>query len=67
MKKQFNIGDLVRFKPSQRALSQERYFREHMPYMLELGVVVENDVVKGCIVAFPSKTTKVSELNIQLA
>jgi len=75
MKKQFNIGDLVRFKkrrPGGQASAegisaQERYLREKMPYMLELGVVVENDIVKGCVVAFPSKTTAVSALNIELA
>ena len=75
MKKQFNIGDLVRFKkrrPSgqvsaQGLAAQERYLREKMPYMLELGVVIENDIVKGCVVAFPSKTTAVSTLNIELA
>ena len=75
MKKQFNIGDLVRFKkrrPSGQVsakglAAQERYLREKMPYTLELGVVIENDIVKGCIVAFPSKTTAVSTLNIELA
>ena len=75
MKKQFNVGDLVRFirrLPSAQVSAAgieagERYTRQHMPYMLELGVVVGNDVVKGCIVAFPSKTTAVSRLNIELA
>ena len=63
MKKQFNIGDLVRFKQRPR----ERGSTSEMPHLHELGVVIENDIVKGCVVAFPSKTTAVSTLNIQLA
>ena len=63
MKKQFNVGDLVRFKQRvrQRTRSLTRW-----PHLRELGVVVENDIVKGCTVAFPSKTTAVSTLNIEL-
>ena len=64
MKKQFNIGDLVRFKQRGRQLDA---LAVEMPWLRELGVVIENDIVKGCVVAFPSKTTAVSTLNIQLA
>ena len=64
MKKQFNVGDLVRF--IQRGRQLDSLFSE-MPWLRELGVVIENDIVKGCIVAFPSKTTAVSRLNIELA
>ena len=64
MKKQFNVGDLVRFK--QRGRQLDSLFSE-MPWLRELGVIIENDIVKGCIVAFPSKTTAVSRLNIELA
>ena len=64
MKKQFNVGDLVRF--IQRGRQLDSLFAE-MPWLRELGVVIENDIVKGCIVAFPSKTTAVSKLNIELA
>ena len=75
MKKQFNIGDLVRFQkrlPSTTVSAAgiaagERYLRKKMPYMLEIGLVIANNIVKGCVVAFPSKTTAVSTLNIELA
>ena len=63
MKKQFNIGDLVRFKQRGRQLDALAVV---MPWLRELGVVIENDIVKGCVVAFPSKTTAVSTLNIEL-
>ena len=64
MKKQFNIGDLVHFK--QRGRQLDSLFAE-MPWLRELGVVIEDDIVKGCVVAFPSMTTAVSRLNIELA
>ena len=64
MKKQFNIGDLVRFKQRGRQLDS---LAAEMPWLRELGVIIENDIVKGCIVTFPSKTTAVSTLNIELA
>ena len=63
MKKQFNVGDLVRFKQRGRQLDS---LSATMPHLRELGVVVENDIVKGCVVAYPSKTTAVSTLNIEL-
>ena len=63
MKKQFNVGDLVRFKQRGRQLDS---LAATMPHLRELGVVVANDIVKGCTVAFPSKTTAVSTLNIEL-
>jgi hypothetical protein len=72
MKKQFNIGDLVKIRTNGQNMSpearaaNERYLRKHMPHMFEIGLVIENDIVKGCIVAFPSKTTAVSTLNIEL-
>ena len=62
MKKQFNVGDLVCFKQ----LGWLDSLVATKPHLRELGVVVENDIVKGCVVAFPSKTTAVSTLNIQL-
>ena len=74
MKKQFNVGDLVRF--TRRGLSaqvsaagiaaQERYLREKMPYMLEIGIVVENDCVRGCVVSFPSRVGPVATLNLEI-
>ena len=74
MKKQFNVGDLVRF--TRRGVSaqvsaagiaaQERYLREKMPYMLEIGIVVENDCVRGCVVSFPSRVGPVATLNLEL-
>jgi len=64
MKKQFNVGDLVRFKQRGRQLDS---LAAEMPWLRELGVIIENDIVKGCIVTFPSKTTAVSTLNIELA
>ena len=63
MKKQFNVGDLVRFKMRGRQLDS---LAAAMPHIRELGVVIENDIVKGCVVAFPSATTPVSTLNIEL-
>jgi len=74
MKKQFNVGDLVRF--TRRGVSaqvsaagiaaQERYLREKMPYMLEIGIVVENDCVRGCVVSFPSRVGPVATLNLEV-
>ena len=75
MKKQFNVGDLVRFirrLPSAQVsakgiAAQERYLREKMPYMLEIGLVVANDCVQGCVVSFPSRQlANVSTLNIEV-
>ena len=74
MIKDFNVGDLVRFikrKPNAQVsaagiAAQERYLREKMPYMLEIGIVVENDCVRGCVVSFPSRVTPVSTLNLEV-
>ncbi len=74
MIKQFNVGDLVRFikrQPSAQVsaagiAAQERYLREKMPYMLEIGIVVENDCVRGCVVSFPSHVGPVATLNIEV-
>ena len=74
MKKQFNVGDLVRF--TRRGVSaqvsakgiaaQERYLREKMPYMLEIGLVVANDCVQGCVVSFPSRVGPFATLNLEV-
>ena len=74
MIKQFNVGDLVRFtkrRPSAQVsaagiAAQERYQRKHMPHMLEIGIIVENDCVRGCVVSFPSRVTPVSTLNLEV-
>ena len=74
MKKQFNVGDLVRFikrQPSAQVsaagiAAQERYLREKMPYMLEIGIVVENDCVRGCVVSFPSHVGPVATPNLEV-
>ena len=75
MKKQFNVGDLVRFirrLPSAQVSAAgieagERYLRENMPYMLEIGLVVANDCVQGCVVSFPSRQmANVSTLNLEV-
>jgi len=74
MIKDFNVGDLVRFikrQPSAQMsaagiAAQTRYLREKMPYMLEIGIVVENDCVRGCVVSFPSRVTPVSTLNLEV-
>ena len=74
MKKQFNVGDLVRFirrLPSAQVSAagieaQERYLRKNMPYMLEIGIVVENDCVRGCVVSFPSRVGPVATLNLEV-
>jgi len=74
MKKQFNVGDLVRFikrQPSAQVsakgiAAQERYLREKMPYMLEVGLVVACDCVQGCVVSFPSQQmANCSTLNLE--
>jgi len=75
MKKCFNVGDLVRFQhPStgtqvtaKGLAAQERYVRRHMPWQYEIGLVVANDIVLGCVVSFPSRQTAVSTLNLELA
>jgi hypothetical protein len=73
MKKQFNIGDLVKMRAigqnmsPQASEAQRRYLRKHMPHMFEIGLVIANDIVKGCVVAFPSRQTPVSTLNLVLA
>ena len=74
MIKDFNVGDLVRFikrRPSAQVSAkgieaQERYLREKMPYMLEIGLVVAKDCVQGCVVSFPSRVTPVSTLNLEV-
>ena len=75
MKKQFNVGDLVRFikRLPSRQVSEagieaaERYTRQNMPYMHEIGLVVANDCVQGCVVSFPSRQMQnVSTLNIEV-
>ena len=74
MIKQFNVGDLVRFikrQPSAQVsaagiAAQERYLREKMPYMLEIGIIVESDCVRGCVVSFPSYVGPVATLNLEV-
>ncbi len=74
MVKQFNVGDLVRFqrpRPSAQVSAkgidaQERYVRKHMPYMHEIGIVIANDCVQGCVVSFPSRITPVSTLSLEV-
>lgn len=75
MIKDINVGDLVRFirrLPSPQVsaagiAAQERYLRERMPYMLEIGLVVANDCVQGCVVSFPSRQmTNCSTLNLEV-
>jgi hypothetical protein len=73
MKKQFNVGDLVRFqRPLPRHLSadgisaHERYVRKHMPWNFEIGIVIANDCVQGCVVSFPSRTTSVFTLSLEV-
>jgi hypothetical protein len=46
--------------------AQERYTRQHMPYMHEIGLVVANDCVQGCVVSFPSRQATVSTLNLEV-
>jgi len=74
MKKLFNVGDLVRFQhPStdnyvtaKGLAAQERYVRRHMPYQYEIGIVIANDCVQGCVVSFPSRITPVSTLSLEV-
>ena len=75
MIKDINVGDLVRFikrRPSAQVsaagiAAQERYLREKMPYMLEIGLVVANDCVQGCVVSFPSRQiANCSTLNLEV-
>ena len=74
MQKRFNVGDLVRFqrpKPGTHVSAkgieaQERYVRKHMPYQYEIGLVVANDCVQGCVVSFPSRQASVSTLNLEV-
>ena len=64
MKKKFNIGDLVRYDARTRA----RGLCPHSgPWFNEIGVVIANDIVRGIVVSFPSKTTACSALSIELA
>ena len=73
-RERIKIGDLVRFKKRRQSAqvsaagiaAQERYLREKMPYMLEIGIVVENDCVRGCVVSFPSRVGPVSTLNLEI-
>ena len=75
MDKRFNVGDLVRFRHPKAGTmvsakgieAQERYLRKHMPYQYEIGLVVANDCVQGCVVSFPSRQTAVSEFNLEAA
>jgi len=74
MRKKFNVGDLVRFQhPStgtqvtaKGLAAQERYVRKHMPYQYEIGIVIANDCVQGCVVSFPSRITPVSTLSLKV-
>jgi len=69
MQKRFDIGDLVRFQyPRTRrpALYPECYVRKHMPWNYEIGIVIANDCVQGCVVSFPSRITPVSTLNLKV-
>ena len=75
MIKDFNVGDLVRFIKRRASAqvsavgieAQERYLRENMPYMLEIGLVVANDCVQGCVVSFPSRQmANCSTLNLEV-
>ena len=74
MIKDFNVGDLVRFikrRPSAQVSAkgieaQERYIRKHMPYQYEIGIVIANDCVQGCVVSFPSRVAPVSTLNLEV-
>ena len=74
MRKRFNVGDLVRFQQPRPSMAvsdkgieaQERYTRQHMPYMHEIGLVVANDCVQGCVVSFPSRQATVSTLNLEV-
>ena len=74
MIKDFNVGDLVRFikrQPGGQVSAAgieagERYLREKMPYMFEIGIVVENDCVRGCVVSFPSRVGPVATLNLEI-
>ena len=74
MKKQFNVGDLVRFirrLPSAQVSvagieAAERYTRQNMPYMHEIGLVVANDCVQGCVVSFPSRVGPFATLNLEV-
>ena len=73
MIKQFNVGDLVRFikrQPSAQVsaagiAAQERYLREKMPYMLEIGLVVATHGFDP-IVAFPSRTSSFAPANLEV-
>ena len=73
MKKRFNVGDLVRLQrplpghvSAEGIAAQERYVREHMPWNYEIGIVIANDIVQGCVVSFPSRTTAVSTLSLEV-
>jgi hypothetical protein len=74
MIKKFNVGDLVRFrhpKPGKQASikaieAQERYIRKYVPYQYEIGLVVANDIVQGCVVSFPSRQATVSTLSLEI-
>jgi len=46
--------------------AQERYLRKHMPFQYEIGLVVANDCVQGCVVSFPSRQASVSMLNLEV-
>jgi len=77
MKAQFKVGDLVQFRhPAARtaraaleAETHDRYARAYAPWLNEIGLVVANDCVQGCVVSFPSAPTNksVSTLSIEPA
>ena len=46
--------------------AQERYLRKHQPFQYEIGIVIANDCVQGCVVSFPSRQTAVSTLNLEV-
>ena len=74
MIKKFNVGDLVRFirrLPSAQVSAAgieaaERYTRQNMPYMHEIGLVVANDCVQGCVVSFPSRVGPFAPLTLEV-
>ena len=74
MIKKFNVGDLVRcHRPlpspqvSEAAIeAQDRYLRKHMPHMREIGIVIANDCVQGCVVSFPSRVGPFATLNLEV-
>ena len=72
-RERIKIGDLVRFKKRRTSAqvsaagiaAQERYLREKMPYMLEIGLVVATHGFDP-IVAFPSRTSSFAVANLEV-